>query len=643
MTVSVTNTGTEAITLTNLLAGGPDSAEFVNAAGGNPGSPPCQIGASIAPGQECVARMEFQPNALRTFNAQLQFFESAGPGTNAQQSVALTGVGVLAAPLANLSIAALPFGNENVGGSSGSQSVELVNSGSATLNISSIGLAGANVSDFAIITTAPATTCPLGGGTLAVQANCLVSVEFAPQVAGTETASLVFTDNAAPGNQQVALSGTATMTPVLQASPASLTFAAQSQNTSSSPQTVTIANSGATPAEIGNIAVIGPNSTPSADFTASATSCTVPAGKSCQISVAFTPAATTPGMRTATLNLPTAIPSSVSLVGTATQAAISVPTSMNFGSQLAGGAGGSPQPVVVTNSSSGPYAGTLAIVSITKTGANAGDFIVASDGCTGASTSPGNTCTIQIAFKPLPSATCGASGSARSGTLSLSDNAPGSPQTIPLSGTASSFCITTSPSQPVQGPVTAGTAATYSLEVDSYAGFSGSAGLSCTVQLVSGSQEPNYVSGCSISTTPTSNPPVVQVAANSPGQFQVTVNTTTMPETTTTSSTWQGPSTKFDPGNRTWAWMPGLTLILLWAASRGSRRSVEIKLAEIGALVLVFAIMMVACGGGSTSVDPTAPVGDFSYTVVVTATLSGAGQTNVKTQFSFPLTVEQTN
>jgi hypothetical protein len=44
-------------------------------------------------------------------------------------------------------------------------------------------------------------------------------------------------------------------------------------------------------------------------------------------------------------------------------------------------------------------------------------------------------------------------------------------RSIRLNGTASSFCITASPSQPAQGPVATGSAATYSLEVESYAGF----------------------------------------------------------------------------------------------------------------------------------------------------------------------------
>lgn len=64
-------------------------------------------------------------------------------------------------------------------------------------------------------------------------------------------------------------------------------------------------------------------------------------------------------------------------------------------------------------------------------GFNFSDFVVASSTtCTqGANVAPGASCVINVAFTPL-------TDSAESATLSLSDNASGSPQTIPLSGGA---------------------------------------------------------------------------------------------------------------------------------------------------------------------------------------------------------------
>ena len=318
-----------------------------------------------------MERFAFEPNAQRTFNAEMDFYDNSSGASNSEQIVPLTGVGTVTAPIATLTAPSLVFGSENVGSCSGAQSVTLTNLGSAPLTIASIALTGANVPDFAIV--ANGTTCPVSGGTLIVQAACAMAIQLAPQTAGTKSAALSFTDNAAGSPQQVTLSGTATAAPTLQVSPPSLTFTAQSENSTSASQSIAILNSGGAPAEVSGIAVSGPNAS---DFS-SAASCVpnpVPVGKSCQISVSFTPGATAPGIRSATLSVPTAMPPTVALTGTATQASISVPAGINFGTQLAGGAGGTPQPVTVANSSSGQFAGALTITSVSRLGTNSGDL-----------------------------------------------------------------------------------------------------------------------------------------------------------------------------------------------------------------------------------------------------------------------------
>jgi hypothetical protein len=510
----------------------------------------------------------------------------------------------------------------------------LTNQGSATLSIASVALTGTNASDFTI--AAAGTSCPLAGGTVIVQASCTIAVQFTPQSAGPKNASVSFTNNAAGSPQQIALSGSATAAPSLQISPPSLTFAAQSEGIASTPQSVTILNAGAASAPVSGIAVSGPNA---GDFS-SPTSCNpiqLSAGASCQIGVTFTPAATAPGMRTATLSVPGGNPPTVALSGTATQTGISLPTSVNFGSELAGGAGGSPQPIVVTNSSSGPFAGALTVASVSRSGTNAGDFVVASggDGCTGQSVAPSATCTIQVAFKPLQSATCGANGGSRTGTLILNDNAPGSPQRIPLSGTAMEFCISTATGQPVVTSVIAGNPANYSLEVNSSAGFTGSAELACAVQPASG--ETSFVGSCAINTTPPTNPPVVQIAPGSPGQMQLVVTTLANP---TAAIAPQFPHSSLRPGGRAVVWIVSLSILLLLALPHGSRRSARVRMAQVVASVLASALVIAACGGGSstTAVDPpgTQP---GAYTVTVIATYSSTGQPNIQTQLQFPMTV----
>jgi hypothetical protein len=632
-TITLSNTGSQNLTIANLIESGPDAGQFSPFLAGVPEIPSCESGLVVVPGGECITRFTFEPNAQRTFNTELDFYDNSAGVTNAEQIVPITGVGTATAPVVSLAAPALAFGNENVGARSGSQAVTLTNLGSATLNIVSISIMGTNASDFAIV--ASGTTCPVSGGTVIVKAVCTVAVELAPQTTGAKNASLSFTDNA-PGNpQQVALSGMATAAPSLQVSPTSLTFSAQSDGTTSAAQSVTILNSGGAPAEISGVAVSGPNAD---DFSAPA-SCTpnpVPAGQSCQFSVTFTPAVTTPGIRSASLTVPTGTPPTIALKGTATQAGISLPTSVNFGSQLAGGAGGAPQPITVTNSSSGPFAGVLMITSLSHTGTNAGDFVIASggDGCTGQSTPPGGTCTIQMAFRPLQSATCGANGGARSAMLTLADNAPGSPQGIPFSGTASDFCIASSPSQAVVEPITAGQSATYLVEINSSAAFTGSAALTCAVPAA-------LLGTCTITTTPITSPPIVQITPATPGQFQVVVTST--PAGTAAMAIPEQRGTPMRPGNNRILWITILCWMIAMIWALGRFQSPLARLAQSGVLLAAFAIMIVACGGGSATpipADPPPGTPPGTYTITVTATVSPAGQAAVTHAFPLSLTVQ---
>ena len=100
-----------------------------------------------------------------------------------------------------------------------------------------------------------------------------------------------------------------------------------------------------------------------------------------------------------------------------------VPASVNFGNQGVGVASAA-QTVTATNSGTA----SLHITSVSVTGTNASDFAINANTCAGANLAPGGSCTLSVTFTP------GAAGS-RSASLSFGDNAPASPQTIPLSGT----------------------------------------------------------------------------------------------------------------------------------------------------------------------------------------------------------------
>jgi hypothetical protein len=293
----------------------------------------------------------------------------------------------------------LTFSSQALSTSSSSQSVTLSNPGSATLAISSITVSG----DFS-----ETNTC---GSGLAANSSCTISVTFAPTATGSRTGSLTVADNANPSTQTVSLSGTGTA-PVASLSPTSLTFSAQSLNTSGSSQNLILSNTGTATLNITSIAIKG-------DFSLT-NSCGsgVAAGASWSIAVTFKPTGT--GLRTGTVTVTdNAIPSTqiANLAGTgAGSGATLSPSSLMFAAEPVG-TSSSPQSVTLKNTGTV----TLTISSI----AASGDF-PQTHTC-GALLAVGASCTISVTFKPTASGT-------RTGTLSVSDNAVPSTQTVSLTG-----------------------------------------------------------------------------------------------------------------------------------------------------------------------------------------------------------------
>ena len=97
------------------------------------------------------------------------------------------------------------------------------------------------------------------------------------------------------------------------------------------------------------------------------------------------------------------------------------PPSLTFGSQAIGTTS-APQTITVANTGDAPMFINSAAVPNTL------DFTVVSDGCSGLTLAPGTSCDMSITFSPTASGT-------RTAALTVTDNAPGSPQTAPLTGT----------------------------------------------------------------------------------------------------------------------------------------------------------------------------------------------------------------
>ncbi|HUI42604.1 MAG TPA: choice-of-anchor D domain-containing protein, partial [Terriglobia bacterium] len=367
--------------------------------------------------------------------ATLTVTDNSNSTLGSTQSASLTGAGI--APLAGLAPASLTFTKQTVGTTSSVQALTLSNTGTAVLTITGIAQSGANAADFA-----QTNTC---GVSLPVGANCLISVTFTPSARGSRSATLTVTDNSNSGSTQTAsLTGTA-IAPVAGLAPASLNLSSQSVGARSTAQRLTLSNKGDATLTVANIALRGANAS---DF-AQTNTCGTPitAGGSCAINVTFTPAAS--GTRSATLSITdnnngiSGSTQTVALEGSATVplAALS-PASLSFPSKNVGAAS-SVQQVKITN----PGTETLTITSVAVGGTNSADFSETNN-C-GSSLEAGGNCTAMVTFKPT------AIGS-RAGTLRVTDNATGSPQTAALSGTGTGTSVGVTPASLTFAPQLAG-------------------------------------------------------------------------------------------------------------------------------------------------------------------------------------------
>src|SRR5712692_9031999 len=220
--------------------------------------------------------------------------------------------------------------------------------------------------------------------------------------------------------------------PAVTLSPTSLTFPDQVVGTTSEPLSVTLTNSGTATLNIASITLAGAN--PGDYAFDSSTTCpltggSVDPGGNCVFAVTFTPTAT--GARPAQVSIADNAPGSPQTVplsgnGIAGAPAVSLmPASLDLGMQPVGTTS-DPQMVMLTNTGTA----TLNITSIVLGGAVPGDYAFdPSTTCplSGGQVAAGDTCVIAVTFTPSDVGT-------RAAQVNISDNAAGSPQTVPLTG-----------------------------------------------------------------------------------------------------------------------------------------------------------------------------------------------------------------
>ena len=555
-TVTLRNMGSSALTVSNLTVSG-DFAETTDCTAND-----------ISGAGSCRITVTFSPTTRGTRTGAVTITDSA---TGSPHTINLTGNGV--SPSVTLSTTSLTFTNQNVGTTSPAQNVVVTNTGSDTVTFGVIFAGG----DFS-----QTNNC---GSSLNASSSCTIAVAFTPTAALTRIGTLTIVDNAPGSPRVVHLDGTG-VGPAITLSSASLTFSEQPLNTTSGPQTLTVTNIGNAQLAISGVAITGAFAQTNNCGTGLA------AGSNCAINVTFSPTSpgTTFGAVSVLDNAPGS-PHAASLSGTAVngpapEVYFSSPI-VNFDPQIVGTS--SPvQALTLKNTGN-------ATLTISAIAAN-GDFSQ-SNNC-GSSLAAGAQCAISLTFSPTTTGL-------RIGTLTVTDNASGSPQSATLIGTGIDFQIG---ALPTASTVNAGQSTTYSLAIVPLGGFNQQVSLACN--------QPPPAAACSFS------PSTVSLDGSSSVLVQLTVTTTAR-----SAAFPRGKGPRVIPPLMPLHFMLPWLLLLLALGFVAVKVSPRLGVSRAGLLLLSLVLLVVfwaSCSVGSGPISGTPP---GTYALNVTGTTKAFSHT----------------
>lgn len=314
----------------------------------------------------------------------------------------------------------LEFEERFVDTSSEPQDVRIANEGAGTLTLTGIALTGEAADQYELDKSA------CGDEVLEPGEECTAEVTFAPTEVGSHIAALTVTPTVGPA-VEVSLYGSADDIATASISPTSHDFGdLEVGEGPSSPKTFDVENTSESFVEIDAVELTG---TDPSQFEISYDSCSEEwlwPEEVCEIDIEFNPYEE--GEKEATLKIESeelleAPEATLTGNGLPSPDIFISPDSWDAGGTPAGTGSGPTEVFTVLSTGMTPLElGTLSIA-----GADAGDFTIENDGCSGEELESFTECEVEVAFEP---GTVGA----KSATLSVPSNAGGSPTTAALSG-----------------------------------------------------------------------------------------------------------------------------------------------------------------------------------------------------------------
>jgi len=282
-TVTLFNVGPGVVTFTAVTIGGTNAGDFQWLPSGGP-QPSCPLPGVLRANSHCYLSFSFAPSAAGARTALLSVSDDRDPFP---ATLAITGVGNPAGPIASFSALSISFGvvlaNSRV-----NEALQLTNPGNQTLTISSISITGTG--QFLQINDC--------GTSLAPGKSCSFNLIFSPGSGGAQTGTLDVIDNAPDSPQMIQLSGTGQN---IEFNKTSLVFATEPMGQTSPGEMVSVFSLAGNPIIIGSLS--GPDA---GDFQVVSSSCGMfglPAeiriGDPCKLELVFIPSGT--GLRTAQL------------------------------------------------------------------------------------------------------------------------------------------------------------------------------------------------------------------------------------------------------------------------------------------------------------------------------------------------------